>query len=117
PFPLKGSVEREEPRDPDGNRKVTGVYLIPQGATADVQVAAFHEQDGSFVLKNVYRGRYRVLPVGFVPGYYVASVLYGDRDVTTHAIEVMTRPLPLKVVYRSGTGRAAGTVERGEGAW
>jgi hypothetical protein len=69
------------------------------------------------VLKNVYRGRYRVLPVGYVPGYYVASVWYGDQDVTTQAIEVMSPPLPLKVVYRSGAGRAAGTVDRGEGAW
>jgi hypothetical protein len=117
PFPVKGFVEREEPRDKDGNRKVTGVYLIPQAASADVQVAAFHEQDGSFVLKNVYRGRYRVLPVGSVPGYYVASVWYGDQDVTTQAIDVMNPPLPLKVVYRSGAGRAAGTVDRGEGAW
>jgi hypothetical protein len=117
PFPVKGFVEREEPRDKDGNRKVTGVYLIPQGASADVQVAAFHEQDGSFVLKNVYRGRYRVLPVGLVPGHYVESVWYGEQEVTTRAIDVMNPPLPLKVVYRSGAGRAAGTVERGEGAW
>jgi hypothetical protein len=117
PFSVKGFVEREEPRDKDGNRKVTGVYLIPQGASADVQVAAFHEQDGSFVLKNVYRGRYRVLPVGLVPGHYVESVWYGEQEVTTRAIDVMNPPLPLKVVYRSGAGRAAGTVERGEGAW
>ena len=117
PFPVKGFVEREEPRDQDGKRKVTGVYLIPTGASADVQVAAFHAQDGSFVLKNVYRGRYRVLPVGFVPAYYVASVWYGDQDVTTQPIEVMNPPLPLKVVYRSGAGRAAGTVDHGEGAW
>ena len=117
PFPVKGFVEREEPRDKDGNRKVTGVYLIPQGASADVQTAAFHEQDGSLVLKNVYRGRYRVLPVGFVPGYYLASVWYGDQDVTTQAIDVMSPPLPLRVVYKSGAGRATGTVERGDGAW
>jgi len=117
PFPVKGFVERDEPRDKDGKRKVTGVYLMPQGASADVQEAAFHDQDGSFVLKNVYRGRYRVLPVGFVPGYYVASVWYGDQDVTAQAIEVMSPPLPLKVVYRSGAGRVAGTVDGGEGAW
>ena len=53
PFAVKGFVDREEPRDMDGNRKVTAVYLIPQGASPDVQESTFHEQDGSFVLKNV----------------------------------------------------------------
>jgi hypothetical protein len=82
-----------------------------------VQQSAHHEQDGSFVLKNVYRGRYRVLPVGFKPGYYLASVWYGDQVVTTQTIDIVNPPLPLRIVYRSGAGRAAGTVERGEGKW
>ncbi len=115
PFPLKGFVEREEPRDKDGNRKLTAVHLIPQAASPDVQESAFHEQDGSFVLKNVYRGRYRVLPAGYVPGYYVASIWYGDQEVITQAIDIVNPPLPLKIVYRSGAGRATGTVDRGEG--
>lgn len=117
PFAAAGVVEREEPRDGEGKRKVTAVYLIPEEASADVQVSAFHAQDGSFVLKNVYRGRYRVLPAGFVPGYYVASVWYGDQEVTSRAIEIADPPLPLRVVYKSGAGRAAGTVDRGDGAW
>lgn len=117
PFPVKGFVERDEPRDPEGNRKVSAVYLIPQAASRDVQATAFHEQDGSFVLKNVYRGRYRVFPMGYVPGYYVASIWYGGQDVTTQAIEIVNPPSPLKIVYHSGAGRAAGTVERGEGTW
>jgi hypothetical protein len=117
PFPVKGLVERDEPRDRDGKRKVTAVYLIPQDATRDVQESVFHEQDGSFVLKNVYRGRYRLLPAGYVPGYYVASIWYGEQEVTTRAVDIADPPLPLKVVYGSGAGRAAGTVEHGEGAW
>lgn len=115
PFPLTGKVEREEPRDREGNRKRTAVYLIPQGATSNLQTETFHEQDGSFLLKSVYAGRYRVLPAGYVPGYYVASVWYGDQDVTTQAIEIANPPLPLRVVYKSGASRATGTVDRGEG--
>lgn len=68
PFPLTGAVEREEPRDTQGNRKVTAIYLIPQGASADIQTETVHQQDGSFTLKKVYPGRYRVLPAGYVPG-------------------------------------------------
>ncbi len=117
PFPVKGFVEREEPRDQEGNRKASVVFLIPQAASQDMQVGAPHNQDGTFVLKNVYRGRYRVLPAGYAQGYYVASIWYGDQEVTTQAIEVVNPPLPLRIVYKSGAGRAAGTVDRGEGTW
>jgi hypothetical protein len=117
PFQVKGFVDREEPPDKHGKRSVTALYLIPQGASPDAQEPTVHEQDGSFVLKNVYAGRYRVLPEGHVPGYYVASIWYGDQEVTTRAVDVVSPPLPLKIVYRSGAARVAGTVERGEGTW
>ncbi len=117
PFPLRGAVNRDEPRDQDGKRKVTGIYLMPEGASGDVQESVFHEQDGGFVLKNVYPGRYRVLPVGYVPGYYVASIRYGDQEVTTQAIDIVNPPLPLKIVYNNGAGRATGSVDHGEDSW
>ncbi|MBN8730896.1 MAG: carboxypeptidase regulatory-like domain-containing protein [Acidobacteria bacterium] len=117
PFAVTGVVEREEPRDEKGSRKVTAVYLIPQGATDDVQESAFHQQDGKFTLSTVYAGRYRVLPAGYVPGYYVASIWYGDQEVTTRAVDVASPPLPLRIVYRQGAARATGSVERGEGTW
>ena len=115
PFPVTGMVEREEPRDTKGDRKVTAIYVIPQGASPDVQTAAFHLQDGSFTLKQVYPGRYRVLPAGFVPGYYVESIWYGDRDITTETIEISNPPLPLRIVYKPKAGRATGTVPRAAG--
>ena len=115
PFPLSGTVDREEPPDSQGNRKVTAIYLIPQGASADVQTEAFHQQDGSFTLKKVYPGRYRVLPAGYVPGYYVESIWYGDRDVTAETIEIANPPLPLRIVYKPKAGRATGTVPRAAG--
>jgi hypothetical protein len=69
------------------------------------------------VLKNVYPGRYRVLPAGHVPGYYVSSIWYGGYEVTTRPVDIVSPPLPLRIVYKSGAGRAAGAVEGGEGAW
>lgn len=118
PFEVKGSVDREEPRDRDGNRKVSGVYLIPQGVEPrDYQESAFHEQDGSFVLKRVYAGQYRILPVGYVPGYYIASILYGDQEVTTQTVSIRNPPLPIRINYRQGAASVTGTVEKGEGMW
>lgn len=117
PFAVRGMVEREEPRDQEGKRKVTVVHLIPEGASADVQESTPHAQDGSFVLKNVYAGQYRVLSAGYVPGYYVASIWYGEQEVTTQPVTITSPPLALKIVYRSGAGSASGTVERGQGSW
>ena len=117
PFPVTGMVEREEPRDTNGERKTTAIYLIPQGASADVQTETFHQQGGNFTLKKVYPGRYRVLPAGYVPGYYVESIWYGDRDVSTETIEISNPPLPLRIVYKPKAGRATGTIPRAAGHW
>ncbi len=115
PFPVKGTVEREEQRDSEGSRKVTAIYLMPENATPDLQTSTFHEQDGTFQLKKVHAGKYRVVPAGFVPDYYLASVWYGDQEVTTRAIDIVNPPLPLRIVYKKGAGRVGGTVEKGEG--
>jgi hypothetical protein len=117
PFPVTGVVEREEPRDKEGKRKVTAVYLLPQGAGPDMNADAVHEQDGNFVLRKVYAGRYRVLPAGYVPGYYVASIWYGNQEVTSREFDIVSPPLPLRIVYKSGAARATGKVDRGGGAW
>lgn len=117
PFPLRGTVNRDEPRDQDSKRKVTGIRLIPEGASGDVRDAATHSEDGSFVLNYVYPGRYRVQPTGYVPGYYVESIRYGEQEVTTRAIDIGNPPLPLTIVYKSGAGRADGSVKRGQDAW
>ena len=117
PFSVKGLVDRKEPVDSEGNRKTTAVYLIPQDASPEVEAGSHHEQDGSFVLNKVYAGRYRVLPAGFVPGFYLSEIWYGEREVTTQPIEIVNPVLTLKIVYKPGAPRATGTVERGEGAW
>lgn len=117
PFPVKGFVERQEPRDREGKRKVTAIYLLPESGFVDFENSTFHEQDGSFVFERVYAGRYRVLPAGHVPDYYVASIWYGGRNVTTQPFDIVQPPLPLRIVYNSGAGRVSGTVEKGAGAW
>ncbi|HWQ54748.1 MAG TPA: carboxypeptidase-like regulatory domain-containing protein [Bryobacteraceae bacterium] len=115
-FTWSGFVEREEPRDADGKRKVTAVYLLPADGTPGARYASFHEQDGSLRFKAVYQGRYRIYPAGNLPGYYMESVRIGDRDVTAQAVDITPGMPPVHVVYRPDAGRVGGTVEQGEGA-
>lgn len=117
PFSVKGFVTREGPHDKSAALTGTTLDLIPQGASADIQESAVHAPDGTFVLKNVYAGRYRVVSAGLVPEAYLASIWYGDYEVTTQAFDIVSPLLPLKVVYRSGAPRMTGTVEGGEGSW
>lgn len=116
PFSVTGTVVRDQPLDRDGKRSVTSVYLIPEGMPEDLKASGFHEQDGRLVIPNVYAGRYRVLPVGFLPGFFVDAVYSGDRDVTTQAIDIASPPPPLRIVYGKDAPRVTGTVERGEDA-
>lgn len=115
PFILTGFIDRADPPGADGKRRLTGVYLIPQGGEGR-QVLAFHEQDGSIRFPKVQPGRYVILPVGYIPGYYVESVKMGDRDVMAKPVELTDGSIPFRVVYRGNAGRVRGTVEKGGGS-
>ncbi len=116
PFALTGFVEREEARDGEGKRKATGVTLIPAGPAGERIPTVFHDQAGNFTFPRVYAGRYTVFPLGFVPDYYLASVMLGDREVTGRPVDLAEGAPPLRVVYRPNAGRARGKVEKGAGA-
>ena len=115
PFTLDVFVDRQEPRDSEGNRKVTGVFLMPADGTLDQRVAGFHKQDGTLQLEKVHPGRYVITPLGFIPGYYLASVVMGDRDVIGQEVDLTRGSPPIRVIYRPNPGRVSGTVEKGEG--
>jgi hypothetical protein len=116
PFTLNGFVDRQEPRDQEGNRKLTAVYLVPEDGPLDQQVAGFHKQDGTLQIEHVVPGRYVITPLGFIPGYYVASVLLGDREVIGQEVNLTNGSTPFRVIYRPNAGRVLGTVEKGEGS-
>jgi hypothetical protein len=115
PFALEGFIERDEPRDAEGKRKASGVYLIPENGQGK-QTMAFHQQDGSIRFPKVQPGRYVIFPVGFVAGYFVESVKLGDRDVMGKAVDLTDGAIPFRVVYRGNAGRVRGNVEKGEGS-
>ena len=116
PFTLNGFVERQEPRDSEGNRKLSGVYLVPTDGPHDQQVSGFHKQDGTLEIQGVMPGLYLITPVGFVPGYFVASVLLGDREVMGQEVNLANGLTPIRVIYKPNAGRVSGTVEKGEGS-
>ena len=115
PFALDGFIDREEPRDQEGKRKLSGVYLVPERGQGK-QVLAFHQQDGSIHFPKVQPGRYTIFPVGFVPGYYVESVMLGDREVMAKPVDLTGGAIPFRVVYRPNAGRVRGSVEKGAGS-
>jgi protocatechuate 3,4-dioxygenase beta subunit len=115
PFTLAGFVHREEPRDSDGKRKVSAISLLPHGWNGSRELT-FHEQDGRFLFKRVYPGRYTIFPLGFVPGYYLDSVRLGDQEVIGKPVELTSGALPVRIAYRPNAGRLRGAVEQGEGA-
>jgi len=115
PFTLSGFVDREEPRDGGGKRKVSGVFLTPVGGQGS-QVLAFHEQDGTIQFKKVQPGRYVIFPVTYLPGYYVESVKLGEREVMSKAVDLTSGAIPFRITYKPNAGRVHGTVEKGTGS-
>ena len=116
PFAVQGFVDRDEPRDGKGERKLTAVYLVPAGGWSEAQVGGFHKQDGTFRLDGVLPGRYTVKPAGVVPDHYVDSIKLGEQEVLGREVELTAASPPIRVTYKPNAARVRGTVEKCEGA-
>lgn len=115
PFPLKGFVDRDEPRDKEGKRFVSGVYMSSEDGGEEIPLQ-FHRQDGSLQWDALYPGRYRIRTLGFFPGWYVDAVYVGGHEVLAHPVELRPGSPPVRIVYLPRAGRVRGTVNRGNGA-
>lgn len=115
PFTLDGFVDRDEPRDKEGKRLVSGIYLSAEDGGEDVGLK-FHQQNGQFRFDAVHPGRYRVRPVGFLPGWYLDAVYVGSREVLREAVDLRPGNPPIRIVYLPQAGRAHGQVDRGAAA-
>jgi len=79
--------------------------------------------DGTFVVKNVYDGNYRLRIAGFPEEYYVKSAREGGSDVLESGITISRSqpPAPLEVILSADGGRVNGSVLQGQhpvpGAW
>jgi len=74
-----------------------------EGATASLP------EPGQPQIFRMIAGHFFIIPVP-VPGYYVAAVMLGNRDVLGQVVEI-TGPEPLKTIYKTGGGSVQGTVE------
>jgi hypothetical protein len=115
PFAVEGFVDRDEPRDKDGLRKVSAITLQAEDGTSGIG-PVFHKQDGRFRIDGVYPGRYRIFPLGYVPEWYLDSVRLGDQEVLKEIVELRPGGPPIKVIYKPHAAHVRGVVERGEGA-
>lgn len=117
PFALSGLVERGDPPDASGKRKISAVALVPEDARSAMNKVSFHEQDGRVAIKDVYPGRYRIHPLGYVSGYYLASVLLGEREVLGQYVDLSESSPPFRIRYEGNAPRVTGRIEKGEGAF
>ncbi len=109
PFTMLGHVQREGALD----GKVSAVVLEPADSSRR-RAFAFHSQDGSVRLEDVYPGRYRIETVGSHPDFYLASIRLGDRDVLGQEVDLAPGSPSIRVIYKPKPGRVRGTVEGGE---
>lgn len=112
PFPVEGFVDRDEPRDGKGLRKLSIVTLTPVDGGPRTGLHA-HEQDGRVVIPQVYRGRYRIFPLGYLPGFYLESIRVGDQDALLAPVDIYPGMPPFRITYSPNPGRVAGVVEGG----
>jgi hypothetical protein len=112
PFPVEGFVDRDEPRDAKGLRKVTMVTLRPVDGGPSPGLKP-HDQDGRVVIPQVYRGRYRIRPLGFAPGFYLESIRVGDQDALLEPVDFHPGMPPFRIAYSPNPGRVTGVVEGG----
>jgi len=113
PFSLNVIVERDDPRYGKGERQPVSVMLSPVDGARDRQPASTSEQGDNLRIEGVYPGRYRIVPMGFIYGYYVASVRLGLVDVTGQPVDLSPSSPPIVVTYKSGVSRVVGLVDNG----
>jgi hypothetical protein len=91
----------------------SGVFLKGEPPIETLSAASFRDRDGNFTLKNIYPGRYQIVPVGMRPGTYVESVKLGEREVFGQAVELVEGSQPIRVTYQTGAPAAHVHVDRG----
>ncbi len=125
-FPLEvalGSGSADAPPtgarcDPTGCVNLHGPVLL--SLTAMEGQPRVHVDDAANNLAKLnaaFPGRYRVMQgLGMQGDPYVAAVMWGGRDVNGQVVELTPGAGPFQIVYKSGSGKVRGKVEKGEGA-
>jgi hypothetical protein len=67
-------------------------------------------------INGLFPGRYRVMPASAGVDAYVAAVIWGGSDVNGKVIELTPGAAPLQAIFKAGTGKVRGVVEKCEGS-
>jgi protocatechuate 3,4-dioxygenase beta subunit len=119
-FAVRGKVVRETPGGATAGRfepvrfvPVTPLHVPFQGPT----LAAFVDDNGSFLLDHVYAGIYRLATRAPAAPYYIAGMRLGAADLPTLDVELTSGTLPITITLKSDGGTLRGAVEEcGRGA-
>jgi hypothetical protein len=109
---LKGRAQFDGDPQPSPDLTTLTAVLIPLQATAGfaAQIRSGLDAEGSFHLRNVPPGDYR-LSVGPLAGdTYLKSIKYGGADVTTKQVAIGEAPGTFEVVLSANGARVEGVV-------
>jgi len=92
------------------------VNLMPAQATMGFagSIGSPVDAEGSFILRNVAEGDYRVKINPMAEGAYIKTVIYGGAETTRYPLIVGEAAGKLEVVMAVGTGEVEGTVTEGD---
>jgi len=108
PFAVSGKVIRIGPAAAADQRQM-GVMLAPREG-GDHLLVGMTDGSGAFRIEKVPPGTYRFQPTTPGPGYYLASIQLGAREVLGQYVEIAPG-VPVTITYRSDGGTVRGTVE------
>jgi Carboxypeptidase regulatory-like domain len=109
-FDLQGRVSTEQDSKLDMNR--LRIWLQPSSPPAPGGEGAEMKADGSFVIRNVFDGNYRIRVAGYPEEFYLKSARVGGQDLLANGgtITSSSAGSVLEIVLSGSGGSIAGTV-------
>jgi hypothetical protein len=78
-------------------------------------LATVPKPDGTFEVKGIREGEYRVVAPTIFPGFYIKAIRYGADDVLSRPFKFSgTASGTFEVIFRSGAAQVSGTVRDAE---
>jgi 5-hydroxyisourate hydrolase-like protein (transthyretin family) len=109
PFAIPFLADNRDGDDAKPQRSDGAVRLDP--AEAGVTTEELSRKDGVRLFADVFAGRYRIALEHADPGYYLAEVMQGDRDILGQPVEFAPGSAPIRAVFQRNPGAVRGTVE------
>ena len=99
----------------NSNRLGPTLHLLPVDGPLEQQADSGAPKNGKIQIHGVYPGRYR-FSTGERKGFYLDSILFGERDVLGQEVELAEGAPPVRLIYKRDGGKVRGTVADGGGS-